>query len=179
MGLLARITLGDVLKRQGQDSKGEIPLICLSTAGKRDQSGRNKQQKYSACFLEKLRTPASFASESETSTLLDLNDMKDEVHDMSDGYPCKYSSPERRHYQIFKSIYSGYSSDTLSAPPTPTGDVFKFPTIPDHKPKSQRRRVRGYSMGPAKEGELSEVSIEDGDYDADDAGEEDQAQITV
>ncbi|KZP03884.1 hypothetical protein FIBSPDRAFT_941290 [Athelia psychrophila] len=99
----ARITLGDVLKRQGQDS----------------------------------------------------NDVKDDVHDMSDGY-----------------------SYTLSAPPTSTGVVFKFSTIPDHKPKSQRRRVRGYSMDPAKEGELSEVSIEDDDYDADDAGEEDQAQVT-
>ncbi|KAF7973565.1 hypothetical protein HWV62_14832 [Athelia sp. TMB] len=156
----ARITLGDVLKRQGQDSKAaEIRLNCMSSASKRGSNGRNKQQNC-ACIFVKLRTPASFASLSETSTLLDLDDVQDDVDSGLDSHS------------------SADSSETLSAPPTPTGDYCELPDHPDQRPKTKRRRVKGYSMDPNREGELSEVSIED-DSDQDDTSEDHYRHIKV
>lgn len=112
----ARITLGDVLKRQAQDSsaysfilssylpiaaptltisglhraEAEIRLSILASAGKRSQSCRGKQQQQpSACLFVRLRTPASFASQSDTSTLLDCDDVRSDVDTESDGRSCE------------------------------------------------------------------------------------------
>ncbi|KIM77105.1 hypothetical protein PILCRDRAFT_77105, partial [Piloderma croceum F 1598] len=127
-----RLSLEEVLKRQGSEPKTEIRLNCHS-AVKRGQNGRSKQQN-AACLHIKLRPPASYASLSESSTLNDLNE--DTLSHTSNTLtsPCTPTSTD------------------FDLPEVPG---------PVEQQKLRRRRVRGYSVDPDNEDMDDECSIED------------------
>jgi len=131
-----RLSLEEVLKRQGSEPKAEIRLNCLSAVKSR-QNGRGKQQN-AACLHIKLRPPASYASLSESSTLNDLDE------------------------ETLSHTCSSDSSDTLTSPSTPTSTDFDLPEVPPiEQQKLRKRRIRGYSVDPDNEDMDEECSIED------------------
>lgn len=135
-----RLSLGEVLKKQGSEPTTDIRLNCQLSA-KRAQNGR-RQQQHGACLHVRLRPPASYLSLSQSSTLLDTDD------------------------DVLSNTSSSDGSDTLSSPSTPTGTDFDQPEVsgPIELVKPKRRRVRGYSVDPDNEDMDDEYSIE-GDFD--------------